>query len=130
MTSKQYCSYCKKDTDHSGVLCLEHGLIDGTPTPIEQPDKGLYNKLNSWWWETNGTGTGACVSCANEDACGWHSARLNDLVSLIESHTNAARAEELRRIPWKSVKRYSIERPYLTKEYWVRRLTELEKKTP
>jgi hypothetical protein len=37
-----------------------------------------------------------------------------------------ARIDELRRIPWKSVKRYSIEKPYLTKEYWKRRLSKLQ----
>lgn len=60
-----------------------------------------------------------------EDALSHFWASDDDLVSLITERERLARVDELTRIPWKSVKRYSIETPYLTKKYWTRRLASL-----
>lgn len=65
--------------------------------------------LAAWWMITNGTGTEACSKCITDILCTWHEARLENLLSLIESHTNEKLKKEkayIARVLTKHVARY------------------------
>lgn len=54
-------------------------------------NKDLEDKIKTWWWSTNGTGTSACPDCRKQTICTWHTARLDDLTALISQLENEAR---------------------------------------
>lgn len=53
---------------------------------------------------------------------------VDAIIEVVDPIGIKARVDELRRIPWKSQPRYSIEAPYLTKGYYLKRLESLESK--
>lgn len=71
--------------------------------------------LRKWWFEANGTGTGACNQCNEPHIYAWHTARLEGLSELIEAHTQKrvreARIDEIEIADSKNVPAGGLHRP-------------------
>lgn len=65
---------------------------DNQPTPAMTKD--LRERIEIWWWNCNGTGTSSCSECRQQNLCTWHSARLDDLLALIQEEMEAVIGED------------------------------------
>ena len=78
MITEHFCTGGNWDNEKKRFVC-EH-----EPNQLQE----LHTQLEAWWWETNGTGTDHCIDCHQEidHICTWHSARLDDLMTLIQPY--------------------------------------------
>jgi hypothetical protein len=61
---------------------------------MKTPPQSERKKLETWWAETNGTGTDACSTCRPSHICAWHRARLDELADLILAEKAKARHKD------------------------------------